>query len=113
MFKLEDISWLKEGMRNGTLVWCADGSYKRKVVPLVLSVGWVVECMACEKRMKESFYEESESVNSYQAKQLGFCAICHLLAVLSFFNQIQFQKLKVGCNNYGTIKISRHRITRI
>ena len=29
-YKQEDMSWLQEGMINGTLVWCSDGSYKRK-----------------------------------------------------------------------------------
>ena len=31
--KRQDFSWLEMAMKEGTLVWCADGSYKRKVDP--------------------------------------------------------------------------------
>ena len=30
-YKSKDMRWLQEGMLNGTLVWCSDGSYKRKL----------------------------------------------------------------------------------
>ena len=112
-YRKEDLSWLKEGMINVTLIWCEDGSYKRKIAPLVSGVGWVVQCIALGKSMKGNFYEESESANAYQAKQLDFCAIHHLIAALSLFYNIKSWKSRVGCNNYGTIKISRRRLKRI
>ena len=67
-YKGKDMEWLREGMMNGTLVWCAGGSYKKKVAPEVSGVGWVVECTKCGKQMEGSFYEESDSVNSYRAE---------------------------------------------
>ena len=38
-YKQEDMTWLREDMINGTLVWCSDGSYKRKVAPRVSGAG--------------------------------------------------------------------------
>ena len=39
-----DLSWVREGMLAGTLVWCCDGSYKKKVAPTASGAGWVVYC---------------------------------------------------------------------
>jgi len=112
-YKEDDMDWLREGMINGTLVWCSDGSYKRKVAPEVSGVGWVVECTKCGKRMEGSFYEESDSANSYRAEQLGVCAVHQLMFALSLFYSISNWETKSGCDNYGAIKISRRRLTRI
>ena len=37
--KDHDYGWLRDRMVNGTLTWCADGSYKRKTAPDVCGVG--------------------------------------------------------------------------
>ena len=50
-----DYQWIKEGMTKGTLVWCADGSYKRKTAPDVCGVGWVVECRETGKDLRGPF----------------------------------------------------------
>ena len=84
-YKEDDMDWLREGMINGTLAWCSDESYKRKVAPEVSGVGWVVACTKCGKRMEGSFYEESDSANSYRAEQLGVCAVHQLMFALSLF----------------------------
>ena len=107
------MDWLRDGMVNGTLVWCADGSYKRKVAPDVSGAGWIVECTKCGKRMEGSFYEESDSANAYRAEQLGTCAIHHLLTALSLFYCIDKWDTKTWCDNYGTVKVSRRRLKRI
>ena len=103
-YRKEDLTWLKEGMINGTLLWCADSSYKRKIAPLVSGVGWIVQCIALGRSMEGHFYKESESANAYPAEQLGFCAIYHLIAALLLFYNIKSWKSRVGCDNYGTIK---------
>ena len=64
-FKAMDMSWLGEGLRRGTLVWCADGSYNRKTAPSVSGAGWVVECTATGTKMEGSFYEVSKSLSLY------------------------------------------------
>ena len=83
-----DYEWLKEGMVNGTLVWCADGSYKRKKAPDVCGVGWVVECRATGKKLEGSFYEITESATAYRTEQLGLDAIHHLLCAISIFYDV-------------------------
>ena len=37
-----DLSWVKDGMISGTLVWCGDGSFKKKVAPTASGAGWAV-----------------------------------------------------------------------
>ena len=37
-----DLSWVRDGMLAGTLVWCCDGSYKKKVAPTASGAGWVL-----------------------------------------------------------------------
>ena len=39
-----DLSWLVQGMKSGSLLWVADGSYDRKGVPLISGVGWIIFC---------------------------------------------------------------------
>ena len=100
-------------MKNGTLLWCADGSYNWKLTPLISGVGWIVQCVALGKSIEGLFYKESEETNAYRAEQLGICAIHHLIAALSLFYNIKNWKTRVGCDNYGTIKISQRRLKRI
>ena len=66
-----DMYWLMEGMKNNSLVWCADGSYKRKVAPFVSGAGWMVYCTKSKKSMEGQFFEYSDSANAYRAEQLG------------------------------------------
>ena len=111
--KNQDFDWIEKAMREGTLVWCADGSYKRKVDPDVCGVGWVVECSKTGRRLEGMFYEVSEDANAYRAEQLGICAIHHLMTALSIFYKVPRWKTRAGCDNEGTIKISRRRLRRI
>ena len=106
----QDFEWLETGMREGTLVWCVDGSYKRKTAPDVCGVGWVVECTKTGKRLEGFFYEISEDANAYRAEQLGTCAICHLITALSLFFKILKWKTRAVFDSEGTIKISRRRL---
>ena len=100
-------------MREGTLVWCTDVPYKRKTAPDVCGVGWVVECKKTGKRLEGFFYEVSEDANAYRAEQLGICAVHQLMQALSQFYNVEEWKTKSGCDNYGAVKISRQRLTRI
>lgn len=109
----EDYTWIEEGMKKGTLIWCADGSYNRKLAPRISGVGWIAHCVISGKSMEGLFYEETEEANAYCAEQLGICAIYHLIAAISLFYNIKNWKTRVGCDNYGTIKISRRRLKRI
>lgn len=108
-----NFDWLREGVTGGTLVWCADGSYKRKVAPDVCGVGWVVECRTSGERLEGSFYEISDDANAYRAEQLGICALHHVISAVSVFYGAETWNTKVGCDNEGAIKITRRRLKRI
>ena len=93
------------------VVFC--GSYKRKIAPEVSGAGWIVECTKTGSRMEGSFYEVSDSANSYRAEQLGICAVHQLMQALSKFFDVEEWKTRSGCDNYGAVKISRRRLSRI
>ena len=108
-----DYDWLRDGMVNGTLIWCTDGSYKRKIAPDVCGVGWEVECKAIAKRLEGLFDEITNDANSYQVEQLGLNAIHHILCALLTFFVVEKWGTNTGCDNEGAIKISRRSLKRI
>ena len=109
----QDLSWVKEGMINGTLVWCCDGSHKKKVAPTASGAGWMVYCTKTGNSLKGCFYEISEDAGSYRGEQLGMCAVHHLIAAFSLFFAIMKWRTKVCCDSEGTIKMSRRRLVRV
>ena len=50
-----DLTWLVEGMKNGTIERCADGSYHRIKAPHSSGAGWMCHCAKTKKAMKENF----------------------------------------------------------
>ena len=108
-----DYSWLERGMKNGTLVWCADESYNRKIAPDISGVGWIVKCIASGENMEGSFYEISDDANAYRAEQLGMCTNHHLVSALSRFDKVEKWSTKAVGDNEGTVKLTRRRLKRI
>ena len=86
-------------MLAGTLVWCCDGSYKKKVAPTASGAGWVVYCKKTGNLLEGYFFEISEDAGSYRGEQLGMCAVHHLIAAFSLFFFISEWKTKVCCDN--------------
>ena len=66
-FRSSDLSWIDRAMADGTLVCCADGSYRKKVSPYVSGTGWVIQCSKSGKCIEGCFYEVSDSANAYRA----------------------------------------------
>ena len=108
-----DVEWIVNGMKEGCLIWVADGSYKRKIAPYVSGVGWIVYCTKTQREMKEKFFEVSKEANAYRAEQLGLCAVHNLIAAFSVFYEIEKWNTRVGCDNFGAIKVSKRRLRRI
>ena len=63
-----DLTWLVEGMKNGTIEWCAGGSYHRVKAPHISGTGWMRHCTKTKKAMKGNFWEKSNSASSYRAE---------------------------------------------
>ena len=84
-FRSSDLSWIDRAMAAGTLVCCADGSYRKKISPHVSGAGWVVQCSRSGECIEVCFYEVSDSASSYCAEQVGVDALHQLLAAFSVF----------------------------
>lgn len=67
--------------KNGTALWCTDGSYDRVVMPDVSSAGWTVFDPKTTSHIKGSFFEVSgeAAAGSYRGELLGLTAL-HLVA---------------------------------
>ena len=37
----DDLTWLVEGLKRGTVEWCTDGSYHRGRAPNISGAGWM------------------------------------------------------------------------
>jgi hypothetical protein len=68
-----------EAYRNGTAIWCTDGSFDRVVMPDVSSAGWTIFDPATHSHIRGNFYEVSDSASAYRSELLGLTAL-HLLA---------------------------------
>ena len=62
---------------------------------------------------KVFFNEVSDDANAYRAEQLGMCGLHHLVSAVVLFSSLMEWKTKLGCDNEGTVKISRRRLKRI
>jgi hypothetical protein len=70
-----------EAYKNGTSLWCTDGSYDRVVMPEVSSSGWTVFDPKTTSHIKGCFFEVSgeAAAGSYRGELLGLTAL-HLVA---------------------------------
>jgi len=108
-----EMTWLTEGMKQGSLIWVTDGSYNRKMAADVSGVGWVVLCNKTGKRLTCWCWERSDSADSYRAEMLGLCSL-HLLArALSEYHKIASWTIKICCDNDGALYRSSHQLRRI
>jgi hypothetical protein len=108
-----DVERIINEMKEGCLIWVADGSYKRKIALCVSGVGWIVYCTKTQREMKGRCFEESKEANAYKAEKLRLCALHNLIAAFSMFYGIETWNTKVGCDNFGAIKVSKRRLRRI
>lgn len=65
--------------RNGTAIWCTDGSFDRVIMPDVSSAGWTVFDPTTHSHIRAGFYEVTDSASAYRGELLGLTAL-HLVA---------------------------------
>ena len=70
-----DVSWRREGIAGGTLVWCCDGSYKKKVVPTASGTGWIVYCTKTGNMLKGYFLRYQRTQGRTEGSSWG-CVQC-------------------------------------
>ena len=98
-----DMRWVLQAIRNGSGIWCTDGSYNRPIAPHVSGAGWVFYCTVQRKKLQGSFYEFSPSAGSYRGELLGLLAIHILMAALEEYFQLDGHTAKICCDNQGAL----------
>ena len=74
----EDMDWVIDAVREGTLLTVTDGSLMEEHIPHVCSACFILECTQGRSRLIRAFPENSRSANAYRGELLGLMAI-HLL----------------------------------
>ena len=108
-----NLTWLVDGMKNGTLILVADGSYDRKRAPNVSGAGWVIYCTQTQRLLRGFFYELSDSASSYRAEQLGILALLHLSLALEEFYDVKNWHGKLCCDNQSALYQASKKLIRI
>ncbi len=54
---LVDISWMVDGLKNGSLIWVTNGSYNQKKAKDLCGVGWMIFCTNTGFRLTGTFWE--------------------------------------------------------
>jgi hypothetical protein len=110
---LEDVSWIVNGLRNGSLIWTTDGSYNRKKAVDLCRVGWIIFCTNTGFRLTGTFWEQSPLASLYRAELLGLCAL-HLFAqaLVEFYKVVRWTA-KLCCDNKHVLEVSSHHTRRI
>ncbi len=109
----QDLSWLVEGVKNGTMTAVTNGSYKQKGVPDVSGTGWLLCCRSAQRMLWGNLYEVSNSASSYQGELLGLLAIHHLLLSICEFYNIDKTHCKVCCDNIAALQQTEWQQQRI
>ena len=108
-----DMTWLAEGIKNGTLTAVADGSYDRHRDKEVCSAGWIVVCRATKKWITGSFAERSNSASSYRGELLGMLAVHLLLLATEQLYRVTGSNTQVLCDNKGALTTFARKEKRI
>jgi len=73
-----DGTWVREAIRDNSLVAITDGSYMKDLFPNMNSCAFIFECTKKRGRMTGAFPEQTAEAGSYQGELIGLLAI-HLI----------------------------------
>jgi hypothetical protein len=109
-YSKDNLTWIAEGMTNGTLIWMTDRSYDRKKAAYLSGVRWIIFCSQTGMHISRNFWEQSLTGSSFRAEMLGLCAL-HLLArAISEYYELYRWTSTLCCNNKRALLLSsRHR----
>ena len=99
----QDLRWLIDGMKNGTLIWVTDGSYDRKRATCISGAGWIIYCTVSGRLLRGEFNKFSREASSYRAELLGLCALYLLATALEEFYDIGEWNGKLCCDNKNAL----------
>ena len=109
----DGVTWIIDGLRNGSLIWAMDGSYDRKRATDLCGIGWMIFCTNTGYRITGTFWERSTSASSYRAELLGPCAL-HLFAhAIMEFHKVSGWSALLCCDNKRALEVSSYHAQRI
>jgi hypothetical protein len=104
----DNLTWIAEGMTNGTLIWTTGGSYDRKKAANLSGVGWKIFCSQTGMRILGNIWERLLTASSFRAEMLGLCAL-HLLAhAISKYYKLDRWTPTLCCDNKLALLLSSH-----
>ncbi len=103
-----NVSWIVEGLREGSLIWTTNGSYDQKRAVDLCGVGWIIFCTKTGFRLTGTFWERSPSASLYRAKLLGLCALHILAQALAEFYTVTGWTAMLCCDNKPALEVSAH-----
>ena len=108
------VEWFLSSLSHGSLVWVTDGSHSPTSSPNICGAGWIVKDVTTDRRWACSFYEVSESANSYRTELLGLLSIhMFVLALSKYFELLSQSTVKLCCDNKGALRTSSRKLIRI
>ena len=102
-YSTRDLTWLVEGMKAGSLIFIADGSYNREKAAKISGTGWIICCKKTKRKIQGSFYEDSKAASSYRGELLGMCCLLLLATALEEFFDIQDWTAQLSCDNKSAL----------
>ena len=105
-----DTEWLRDALSKGTFLAVADGSYDRGLAPTVSGSGWIIVCTTCQRTLRGSFYEVSQSAGSYRGELLGLVAIHTMAIAIALYFSVTEISGRISCDNTAALnQASKHR----
>ena len=95
-----DISWLISGIKAGSVIGCAAGSFDSNKSSRLCSSGWILYDTKTNCHLAGSFCEYSPHAGWHQGEVLGLCALhALLLAFQEWFHLNDVSPLHIYCDN--------------
>ena len=101
-----DVSWIVEGLQEGSLIWTTAGLYDQKRAVDLCGVGWIIFYTKTGFRLTGTFWEHSPSASSYRAELLGLCALHILTQALAEFYTVTGWTAMLCCDNKRALEVS-------
>ena len=109
----QDLQWLVDGLKGGTIIAVTDGSCDRQVAPTISGAGLVLCCTSARRMLRANFYEQSKSASLYRGELLGLVALHTLLLALARFYDLGTIRPKICCDNISALRQSSWRRRRV
>ena len=112
-YSTRDLTWLVKGMKAGTLIFIADGSYNQEKAAKISGIGWIIYCKKAKWKIQGSFYDDSKAASSYRGELLDMCCLLLLEKALEEFFDIKDWTGKLSCDNESALYQATGGLKRI